>query len=190
MSYSLLLTSQFFPSKRCPGLRRILLHRAILALALLHAVLIHLDLLTLTRHTQRPIGQTGMVMTGIELGLTMNETAWLMTIPAGAEVVALNLMKASYIFLRVLCASSHICRCLAGRKRRRSMSPYERDRYEPRPRYNDDYGLIYYIDSGLFPALTQLSRCAFSRIWLLVTAPWTWFFVSSKPARSSRSTYL
>ncbi|KAF9464270.1 hypothetical protein BDZ94DRAFT_1256727 [Collybia nuda] len=27
----------------------------------------------------------------------------------------------------------------AGRKRRRSMSPYERDRYEPRPRYNDDY---------------------------------------------------
>ncbi|EGO01534.1 hypothetical protein SERLA73DRAFT_176851 [Serpula lacrymans var. lacrymans S7.3] len=26
-----------------------------------------------------------------------------------------------------------------GRKRRRSMSPYERDRYEPRPRYGDDY---------------------------------------------------
>ncbi|KAI0771991.1 hypothetical protein BD413DRAFT_604124 [Trametes elegans] len=26
-----------------------------------------------------------------------------------------------------------------GRKRRRSLSPYERDRYEPRPRYNDDY---------------------------------------------------
>ncbi|KAF8883425.1 hypothetical protein BD779DRAFT_1612279 [Infundibulicybe gibba] len=25
------------------------------------------------------------------------------------------------------------------RKRRRSVSPYERDRYEPRPRYNDDY---------------------------------------------------
>ena len=109
MSYSLLLTSQFFPSKRCPGLRRILLHRAILALALLHAVLIHLDLLTLTRHTQKPIGQTGMVMTGIELGLTMNETAWLMTIPAGAEVVALNLMKASYIIsTSSLCKFPHL----------------------------------------------------------------------------------
>lgn len=93
MSYSLLLTTQFFPSKRCPGLRRILLHRAILALVLLHAVLIHLDLLTLTRHTQKHIGQTGMPMTGIELGLITNETAWLMTIPAGEGVVALNLTK-------------------------------------------------------------------------------------------------
>ncbi|KAF8164885.1 hypothetical protein B0H34DRAFT_687006 [Crassisporium funariophilum] len=27
----------------------------------------------------------------------------------------------------------------AGRKRRRSMSPYDRERYDPRPRYNDDY---------------------------------------------------
>ncbi|KDR74495.1 hypothetical protein GALMADRAFT_250472 [Galerina marginata CBS 339.88] len=27
----------------------------------------------------------------------------------------------------------------AGRKRRRSMSPYDRDRYDPRPRYSDDY---------------------------------------------------
>ncbi|KAM6495488.1 hypothetical protein JOM56_008194 [Amanita muscaria] len=26
-----------------------------------------------------------------------------------------------------------------GRKRRRSMSPYDRERYDPRPRYNDDY---------------------------------------------------
>ncbi|OJT13375.1 Serrate RNA effector molecule -like protein [Trametes pubescens] len=26
-----------------------------------------------------------------------------------------------------------------GRKRQRSLSPWERDRYEPRPRYNDDY---------------------------------------------------
>ncbi len=30
---------------------------------------------------------------------------------------------------------------LAGRKRRRSMSPYDRERYDPRPRYSDDYGL-------------------------------------------------
>ena len=30
-----------------------------------------------------------------------------------------------------------------GRKRRRSISPFDRDRdrYDPRPRYNDDYGL-------------------------------------------------
>ncbi|GLB33267.1 putative protein with domain of unknown function (DUF3546) [Lyophyllum shimeji] len=27
----------------------------------------------------------------------------------------------------------------AGRKRRRSLSPYDRDRYDPRPRYSDDY---------------------------------------------------
>jgi len=29
----------------------------------------------------------------------------------------------------------------AGRKRRRSTSPWDRDRYEPRPRY-DDYGML------------------------------------------------
>ena len=29
----------------------------------------------------------------------------------------------------------------AGRKRRRSTSPWDRDRYEPRPRY-DDYGVF------------------------------------------------
>ena len=31
-------------------------------------------------------------------------------------------------------------RTSSDRKRRRSLSPYERDRYDPRPRYNDDYG--------------------------------------------------
>ena len=35
-------------------------------------------------------------------------------------------------------------RCRAGgRKRRRSMSPYDRERYDPRPRYSDDYGLPF-----------------------------------------------
>ena len=34
-----------------------------------------------------------------------------------------------------------ICFGLVGRKRRRSTSPYDRDRYDPRPRY-DDYGLL------------------------------------------------
>lgn len=32
--------------------------------------------------------------------------------------------------------------CVVGRKRRRSVSPWERERYEPRPRYGDDYGMF------------------------------------------------
>lgn len=35
--------------------------------------------------------------------------------------------------------------CAAGRKRRRSISPYERERYEPRPRHNDDFGLDSHV---------------------------------------------
>ena len=30
-----------------------------------------------------------------------------------------------------------------GRKRRRSLSPYERDRYDPRPRYSEEYGVLH-----------------------------------------------
>lgn len=37
---------------------------------------------------------------------------------------------------------------LAGRKRRRSLSPWERSRYEPRPRYNDDYGMLFTFNLG------------------------------------------
>lgn len=40
----------------------------------------------------------------------------------------------------VLSLSSPDMHGFPGRKRRRSLSPYERDRYEPRPRHNDDYG--------------------------------------------------
>lgn len=32
---------------------------------------------------------------------------------------------------------------LVGRKRRRSMSPYDRERYDPRPRYGDEYGTLF-----------------------------------------------
>ncbi|KAI1789040.1 hypothetical protein LXA43DRAFT_1023033 [Ganoderma leucocontextum] len=43
----------------------------------------------------------------------------------------------------------------AGRKRRRSLSPWERSRYEPRPRYNDDYDANsrggYGYDRGAYP---------------------------------------
>jgi len=30
-----------------------------------------------------------------------------------------------------------------SRKRRRSPSPYDRDRFDPRPRYGDDYGMSF-----------------------------------------------
>ncbi|RDX53607.1 hypothetical protein OH76DRAFT_1398727 [Lentinus brumalis] len=42
----------------------------------------------------------------------------------------------------------------AGRKRRRSISPWERDRFEPRPRYTDDYDAHsrgYGYDRGQYP---------------------------------------
>lgn len=61
-----------------------------------------------------------------------------MTIHVVDEVVVRAQMKVFNVLSLQL--SPKLC-CLAGRKRRRSMSPYERDRYEPRPRYNDDYGL-------------------------------------------------
>lgn len=64
-------------------------------------------------------------------------------------------------------SSSNLCSA-ANRKRRRSPSPYERDRYDPRPRYNDDYGLF------LFPAhfryLIRLCRCSFARSWIFATS--------------------
>ena len=44
-----------------------------------------------------------------------------------------------------------ITRPPAGRKRRRSMSPYDRERYDPRPRYSDDYGLIIWSLSLFLP---------------------------------------
>ena len=53
----------------------------------------------------------------------------------------------------------------AGRKRRRSLSPWDRDRYEPRPRYNDDYGELSAM-FWLYKPLTLFSRRAFA--WLRV----------------------
>lgn len=38
---------------------------------------------------------------------------------------------------------------MAGRKRRRSMSPYDRERYDPRPRY-EDYGTPSLITPSFF----------------------------------------
>ena len=43
-------------------------------------------------------------------------------------------------------STKHVVECFLseGRKRRRSPSPYDRERYDPRPRY-DDYGLLFYF---------------------------------------------
>ena len=51
---------------------------------------------------------------------------------------------------------------LAGRKRRRSLSPWERSRYEPRPRYNDDYGMFYVRFLGPKQCSDMKLRCAFT----------------------------
>ncbi|KAG6900119.1 hypothetical protein C0993_002654 [Termitomyces sp. T159_Od127] len=50
-----------------------------------------------------------------------------------------------------------------GRKRRRSMSPYDRDRYDPRPRYNDDYGLLLLSIAYFLPSLINVCIDAHSR---------------------------
>jgi len=54
---------------------------------------------------------------------------------------------------------------LVSRKRRRSMSPYDRERYDPRPRY-DDYGLL--LLSKLFDLLflNTIRRFSFA-LWIL-----------------------
>jgi hypothetical protein len=52
-------------------------------------------------------------------------------------------------------------RICTARKRRRSVSPYdrERERYDPRPRYGDDYGVFTALKSCLISDL--LYRCTF-----------------------------
>lgn len=67
-----------------------------------------------------------------------------------------------------------------SRKRRRSLSPYERDRYDPRPRYNDDYGLIFLIAFRHVCSSDPDSRRPLSWLWLL----------TATPARSTGPSYL
>ena len=55
-------------------------------------------------------------------------------------VAALLLMRASPTHPLVSYSVTDLILFSGGRKRRRSISPYERDRYEPRPRYGDEYG--------------------------------------------------
>jgi hypothetical protein len=45
-----------------------------------------------------------------------------------------------------------------GRKRRRSLSPYERDRYDPRPRYNEEYGVLQTLSDCYRSSLTHFSQ--------------------------------
>jgi hypothetical protein len=52
-----------------------------------------------------------------------------------------------------------------GRKRRRSMSPYDRERYDPRPRY-DDYGLLLLSSLVSFSVSHPIYRFSFA-LWIL-----------------------
>ena len=58
------------------------------------------------------------------------------------------------------CSVSHT---FAGRKRRRSMSPYDRERFDPRPRYGDDYGTSF-NQISLHVLTTFLYRCSLPHI--------------------------
>lgn len=93
----------------------------------------------------------------------MNATVSHTTMEDGGEVVALLLPKnvcrlPSYPAITF----DDACSGLVGRKRRRSMSPYDRERYDPRPRY-DDYGLLLSFSLVLSSASQQLFADSHSR---------------------------
>lgn len=66
----------------------------------------------------------------------MREIEGLTIMGDGAAAAALRLMTVGAIFVE---RAKEAHTLIAGRKRRRSGSPYERERYDPRPRY-EDYG--------------------------------------------------
>lgn len=74
------------------------------------------------------------------LGPTTSETGLLTTMVVGEEAVVRLQTKVSYLFIPTVLFRILMFHPAVGRKRRRSLSPYDRDRYDPRPRYNDDYG--------------------------------------------------
>ena len=134
----------------------ILLQEDVLALVLLTVVLHILlnDLLIQSNLTHKnPTGQIGMLTTGIGRGQTMKGREPPTNTADVAGVVAhlqtsVSVQKAFQRFALWLIVRFFV----AGRKRRRSLSPWERDRYEPRPRYGDDYGAI----SGRMCMLNEL----------------------------------
>ena len=80
----------------------------------------------------------GTVSTEKDLGRTMRGTVPHMNMLDAGGAVAPFLTK---VCPKFACNFS-LSYPLADRKRRRSMSPYDRERYDPRPRYGDDYGIL------------------------------------------------
>ena len=83
---------------------------------------------------------TGKRMTGIRRILAMRGTGPGTTMDVGAGVVVRQQTKVNCLLFLWLSALLNCILPAGGRKRRRSLSPWERDRYDPRPRYGDDYG--------------------------------------------------
>jgi hypothetical protein len=98
-------------------------------------------MLLVTRRT--PTVLTGMLTIGTVHGPAMNETERLTSMDAEDAVEVHHRTKVQTLecyFLSFTRLRSSLL--TVGRKRRRSLSPYDRERYDPRPRYNDDYGLL------------------------------------------------
>lgn len=81
-------------------------------------------------------------MTGTGVGLVdMTEKGLMIMVgEEGVEVRLQTNVRRHIFLLHPECYLAGVF--LVNRKRRRSPSPFERDRHDPRPRYNDDYGLL------------------------------------------------
>ncbi len=82
-------------------------------------------------------GASGMLLTEIGHGTIMNgiDHCTIMGVEGGVAAPGWTMVRVFELWYSI-----QYLRDSAGRKRRRSPSPYDRDRFEPRPRYNDDYG--------------------------------------------------
>ena len=125
----------------CLGLLLLtLLHVALVLVLPIAALMVPDPLTQILRFHLIHIGQIGKLMIGIERGLVMIEKEQFMSM-AVAVAVEVPAMTVGFRLQRVepYIKSKNRPGSGTGRKRRRSASPWERERYEPRPRY-DDYG--------------------------------------------------
>lgn len=111
-----------------------------------------------------------MTTIGIEHGQAMRGTERHTTMVGEAGVVALLRKKVRLASpLTKDIRANVLGSMLGGRKRRRSLSPWERDRYDPRPRYGDDYGASnFYVPRVAFLTLFQMLILADMAIRLLI----------------------
>jgi hypothetical protein len=160
LSLSTSLQFFFLPFKRCPGLQHIPLHLVVLVLVR-HVADIHPGLLTLTP-IQTHTG-IGILTTETEDGQVTSETASHTTMEDEGEAAVLLLIptRVCYFFSHDTTTFDDVCSVLVGRKRRRSMSPYDRERYDPRPRY-DDYGLLLLSHLVSFSVSHPICRFSFA----------------------------